>query len=116
MLRLVADENFNGAILRGLLLRLPKLDIVRIQDHLAEGTEDSAILEWAQANNRIIVTHDKKTFPGFAYKHMATGARVAGLFIVKPEISIAQAIDDLFLLCECSETSEWENAIVYFPL
>ena len=32
MLRLAADENFNGDIVRGLLRRNPKLDIVRVQD------------------------------------------------------------------------------------
>ena len=32
MLRLAADENFNAGIVRGLLRRLPDLDIVRIQD------------------------------------------------------------------------------------
>lgn len=32
MLRLLADENFNGDIVRGLLLREPDLDIVRVQD------------------------------------------------------------------------------------
>ena len=31
MLRLLADENFNGDIVRGLLLRQPDLDIVRVQ-------------------------------------------------------------------------------------
>jgi hypothetical protein len=30
--RLLTDENFNGSILRGLIRRLPKLDVVRIQD------------------------------------------------------------------------------------
>lgn len=28
-MRLLADENFNGSILRGLIRRLPDLDIVR---------------------------------------------------------------------------------------
>jgi hypothetical protein len=32
MLRLAADENFNGDIVRGLLRRKPDLDIVRVQD------------------------------------------------------------------------------------
>lgn len=32
MLRLLADENFNGDIVRALLLRQPDLDIVRVQD------------------------------------------------------------------------------------
>jgi hypothetical protein len=32
MLRLLADENFNGDIVRALLLRQTDLDIVRLQD------------------------------------------------------------------------------------
>jgi hypothetical protein len=32
MLLLASDENFNGDIVRGLLLRRPTLDLVRLQD------------------------------------------------------------------------------------
>lgn len=32
MLRLLADENFNSEIVRGLLLRRSDLDVVRVQD------------------------------------------------------------------------------------
>ena len=32
MWRLLADENFNGDIVRGVLLRHPDLDLVRVQD------------------------------------------------------------------------------------
>lgn len=32
MLRLLSDENFNGDIIRGLLLRYPTLDLLRVQD------------------------------------------------------------------------------------
>lgn len=32
MLRLAADENFDGRIVRGLLRVLPDLDLVRVQD------------------------------------------------------------------------------------
>ncbi len=47
MLRLVADENFNNDIVRGLLRRKPDLDIVRIQDAGLSGADDPAVLEWA---------------------------------------------------------------------
>jgi hypothetical protein len=40
MLRLLADENFNGDIVRGLLLRQPDLDLVRMQDVGLAGSED----------------------------------------------------------------------------
>ena len=50
MLLLVADENFNNNILRGLLRRQPKLDIVRIQDTEAAGANDPTVLEWISSN------------------------------------------------------------------
>ena len=32
MIKLAADENFNGKILRGLRRRNPEIDIIRVQD------------------------------------------------------------------------------------
>lgn len=47
MLRLLADENLNNAILRGLRLRMPDVDIVRVQDVGLIGADDPTILDWA---------------------------------------------------------------------
>ena len=47
MLRFVADENFNNNIVRGLLLRQPELDIVRVQDVGLTSADDPIVLEWA---------------------------------------------------------------------
>ena len=46
MLFLVADENFNNAIVRGLLQIKPDLDIVRVRDVGLSSTDDRTILEW----------------------------------------------------------------------
>lgn len=53
MLRLAADENFNGDIVRGLLRRNPRVDIVRVQDVGLSGANDPTVLEWAAAENRV---------------------------------------------------------------
>ncbi len=58
MLRLLADENFNGDIVRALLLRQPDLDIVRVQDVGLADVGDPNILAWAAVNDRIILTCD----------------------------------------------------------
>lgn len=67
MLRLLSDENFNGDIVRGLLLRRPDLDLSRVQDVGLEAADDLTVLAWAAANNRILLTHDRATMPDFAY-------------------------------------------------
>ncbi len=61
MIRLAVDEDFNNDILRGLLRRKPELDIVRTQDAGLSGTDDSAVLEWAAREARILLTHDVTT-------------------------------------------------------
>lgn len=66
MLRFVADENFNGDIVRGLLLRQPDLDIVRVQDVDLAGSDDPDVLAWSAENDRIILTHDRATMPDYA--------------------------------------------------
>ena len=43
MVRFLADENFNNAILRGLLRRKPDIDIVRVQDVGLSGASDPEI-------------------------------------------------------------------------
>jgi uncharacterized protein (DUF433 family) len=61
MLRIAADENFNGDVVRGLLRRNPNLDIVRVQDVGLSGADDASVLQWAADQGRIIVTHDIST-------------------------------------------------------
>ncbi|MGH3943303.1 MAG: DUF5615 family PIN-like protein [Pseudonocardiaceae bacterium] len=47
MLSLAADENFNNAIVRGIVRRNSAIDIVRVQDVGLCGADDPAVLEWA---------------------------------------------------------------------
>jgi predicted nuclease of predicted toxin-antitoxin system len=68
MLRLLADENFNGDIVRGLLLREPELDLVRVQDVGLASVDDPEIIVWAAENNRIILTHDRATLADCAFE------------------------------------------------
>ncbi len=75
MLRLLADENFHGDIVRGLLLRQADLDIVRVQDVGIAGADDPDVLAWAAENNRIILTHDRATMTDYAYERVAAGNR-----------------------------------------
>lgn len=44
MLKLAADENFDGRILRGLLRALPDLDVVRVQDTELASAPDPEVL------------------------------------------------------------------------
>ena len=116
MLRLLADENFSGDIVRGLLLRQPDLDLVRVQDVGLGGADDPDILAWAAENNRIVLTHDRATMSDHAYERVATGGAVAGVFILNDRLPIGRAIEEILLLAECTEPAEWIGRAVHVPL
>ncbi len=116
MLSLLSDENLNGDIIRGLFLRQPSLDLIRVQDVGLIEVEDPAILAWATGNQRIILTHDRATMPDFAYERLVRGEAMSGMFVINDRMPIRQAIDELLLLIDCTEQIEWKGVVLYLPL
>ena len=116
MLLLVSDENFNNDILRGLLRRIPELDIVRVQDVGLRGADDPVILEWAANEDRVVLTHDAATMASFAYDRVREGLSMPGVIEVADDLPIGQVIEDVLLLAEYSDKQEWKGQVVYLPL
>lgn len=116
MLLLVADENFNNDIVRGLLRRNPDLDIIRIQDVGLSGADDPTVLEWCAEQGRVLLTHDVTTITRHAYGRVRASRPMPGVFEVSLELPISAVIEDLLLLAEHSLEGEWEGQIRYLPL
>lgn len=116
MVRWLADENFPGPAARGLLLRLPSIDLVRVQDVGLDGVDDPGVLGWAAANDRVVLTHDRQTMAGYAYDRVTAGLPTPGLFVVDNFAPVRQIIDDLVLIETGSEHAEWSGRVEYLPL
>jgi predicted nuclease of predicted toxin-antitoxin system len=116
MLRLLADENFDNTIVRGLLRRRPSIDVVRVQDVGLSGMDDPTILAWAAGENRILLTHDVATITRFAYDRVVQGLQMPGVIEVSTNAQVGQVIEDVLLLMDCSLEGELEGQIQYLPL
>ena len=116
MLRLAADENFNGRILRGLQRRISNLDVVRVQDTTLYGADDPPLLEWAANEGKILLTHDQATLVGYAYERLAAGKGMPGVIAVRADAPIGTVVEDLELLILASEARELDNRIIFVPL
>lgn len=116
MVQFAADENFNNDIVRGLLRRMPQLDIVRAQDAELSGVDDSALLDWAASEGRVLLTHDVSTVTLHAYERVRAGDPMPGVFEVSRSVPIGDAIENLLLIAECSLDGEWEGQVRYLPL
>jgi hypothetical protein len=114
--KLLADENFRGAIVRGLLRRLPDLDLVRVPDVGLGEADDPAVLAWAAAEGRLVLTHDAATLIGFAYERVQARLPMPGIIEVRQDVPVGLVIADLLLLIGASREGEWEGQVLYLPL
>ena len=115
-LRFLTDEDFDNDVARGLLQRLPDLDLVRVQDVGLGGAGDPDILEWAAGEGRLLLTHDVTTMKAYAYSRVESGLPMQGVFVVRQTGPIGLIIDQLLLLAECSLEGEWEGRVRHVPL
>ncbi|HEX8150450.1 MAG TPA: DUF5615 family PIN-like protein [Pyrinomonadaceae bacterium] len=115
MLRLATDEDFNNRILRGILRRGHGLDIARVQDAGLAGGSDAEVLAWAAREGRVLLTHDVTTMKRYVDERVALGLSMPGVFEVSQQAPIAQAIEDILLLAECSLEGEWEGQVRFLP-
>ncbi len=115
MLFFVADEDFDRRVVRGLIRRQPDLVLVRAQDVGLLGAGDEKLLEWASDNNRVVLTHDRRTMPDHVAERLDAGLHIPGIFIVSRRFSVGRCIEDLQLIAQCSEQNEWQDTIIYLP-
>lgn len=115
-MRLLADENFNNAILRGLRLRVPDANITRVQDTEMAAQPDTAVLGWAAEHGYIVLTHDVNTMRGDYYTRVAAGLPVPGVFLIISTTPINIIINELELIVLASDQSEWDGKMRYLPL
>jgi hypothetical protein len=115
-MKFLADENFDNRIVRGLLRRQPDLDIIRVQDLEIAGADDSTVLAWAAQAGRILLTHDERTIPVYAYERLAARQTVAGIVVASDSLPISIVIEDILLIVECSSAAEWLNQLQRLPL
>ncbi len=83
MHRLASDEDFNGRVVTALRRRDPRLDLQRVQDAGLAGAPDPTLLAWAAGHGRVLLTHDRRTMPRYAYDRVIAGLPMPGLLVVR---------------------------------
>lgn len=118
MMRFAADENLDGRILAGLKERIADLDIIRVQDTTMYQAADPQLLEWLASEDRILLTHDLKTMPGFVVQRLNAGLYVPGVIAIKRQhqLSLGEIIAELETMIGAGQPDDFANLILYVPL
>lgn len=116
MVKFAADENFNGKLLLGIKNRLPDIDVVRVQDGDMYESSDPELLDWLADENRVLLTHDVQTIPGFFYKRVNEGKKMPGVILVRESTTMGDTLDDLEVVMGAGQPQDFEDIIVHVPL
>jgi len=113
---LLFDEDFNGRIVHGFRRQQPSINTRTAREAELAGADDSTILNWAAADERVLVSHDRRTMSAEARKRIRTNLPMAGLILFRQDCPIGLAIAELVLVREATTAEEWCDSIVFLPL
>jgi hypothetical protein len=72
------------------------------------------VLAFAADEGRILVSHDFHTMPKY-FRQFTQGGLSPGVFLIRQDLPVGEAIETLLLIWEASEADEWENRLCLAP-
>lgn len=116
MISFLVDQNVNEQILDGLTRRDATLEFIHVRDVDLAAAPDPTVLEWAAEHGLVLLTHDRKTIPHFAYARVVAGLPMPGVFLIDDQMPIGLAIEEIFVAVYCLTPDECKDCVRYFPM
>jgi hypothetical protein len=118
----VLDEHLRGGALWQAVQQhnargVDPIDATRVGDppDLPVGTADPDLLQWAERNNRILVSLDKRTLPAHLAAHIQAGRHSPGILIIRPASTPAQVLFALALIAHAGNAVDYQDRIDFIP-
>ncbi|MGH7137204.1 MAG: DUF5615 family PIN-like protein [Pirellulales bacterium] len=112
----MADEDLRHSIIAAACRLEPALDFLTIVQAGKAGAPDDAVLDFAQADQRLVVSHDVSSMIAAAEDRIAGGKGMGGLFMAPKKKSRRLVAESLVFIWAASEAEEWRDKIVFLPL
>jgi hypothetical protein len=117
-LNYLIDENVNPIYPNQIRQREPDIliKVVGEPETPPKSTLDPEILCWCEDNKFVLVTNNRTSMPVHLTDHIALGRHVPGIFILNPNLSVGENLEELILAALASEEDEYQDRLVYLPL
>ncbi|MEM1256200.1 MAG: DUF5615 family PIN-like protein [Cyanobacteria bacterium P01_H01_bin.21] len=110
-----ADADLNQAIVTGVIRQQHSINFQTATEADLEGLQDSEVLALSANQQRILVTHDRRTMPT-EFAEFIVDIQSSGVLIVSRKTSLETVIEELVLIWSVSTAEEWINRIAKIPL
>jgi hypothetical protein len=114
-IRFLADANLDHAVVQGVRRREPSIDIKSANDAGLESLPDDKVLELAAGEDRVLVSHDKRTMPAYLAARIRSGLRSPGVLLAMPSASVGEVVESLLMIWSASLAEEWIDQVHYLP-
>ena len=109
-IRYQADENLNEDIVTGVLRQVPEIDF-EFADHAGlYKLPDLEVLAISARDERILLTHDRRSMPEHFAKFIETQT-CPGVFIISQKANVGRVIEELILIWTLAEAGDYVNSI-----
>jgi hypothetical protein len=115
LIRFQADADIHHRIVLAVRRREPAIDFASAADSGLIGLTDPEVLEIAASQNRILVTHDRRTMPGHFRDRIDEGKSSPGVFIVSQFAPIGPVVEAVVMVWAASEAAEWRDQVFHLP-
>ena len=110
-----ADADLNEDLVWGVRKAESLIDFQTANEANLHGLGDMIVLALAASENRILISHDRRTMP-YHFAEFIQTQTSSGVFILSKKFIFEQIIDDILLIWSASEAEEWINIISKLPL
>jgi hypothetical protein len=110
-----ADADLDHDIVVAVRRQEPAIDFASATDSDLAGVPDPGVLERATIENRILVTHDRRTMPQHFRDRLNAGKSSPGVFIVSQFSPIGPVLDSIVMVWATSDGAEWRDQIFHLP-
>jgi hypothetical protein len=117
-LKYLLDENVDSTYIQQLRRQFPELVVRMIGEPATptRGTLDPEILNWCEQTGFILITNNRRSMPVHLNEHLAQGKHIPGIFILNPNLTLGETLEELIFLAEVSFELEYQDRIEYLPL
>jgi Domain of unknown function (DUF5615) len=110
-LRFQADADLKYSIVTAVRQRESGIDFASAVDSGLAGVSDPEILERAEQEGRILVSHDRRTMLAHFRARLERKKSSPGLFVVSQGAPLQAVVHAIILTWAASEPSEWRDQV-----
>ena len=114
-IRFQADADLHFGIVKAVRRREPAIDFASALESELRGIDDSQVLERAARDNRVLVSHDRRTMLDHFRLRLVSGDSSPGLLIVPKDGPLGPAVEAIIFLWAAMDPDEMRNRAIHIP-